>query len=153
MDRQDRKILNLLQADGRRAYSEIGEKVGLSTTAVKDRIDKLQAKGVLKHFSIDVAIRPVGYRVKAFIFVGIDKPEDCKRFEEVISDNPNIQECHHVTGVFNYLLKVLATDMEELERLLSDQLKIPGIVSRTETTIVFSSIKDSRYVDCLVEGE
>lgn len=149
MDASDRKILNILQKNGRCSYSEIGGAVGLSTTAVKDRIDKLVAGGILQNFSIEIAPKPAGYDVIAFVFVGIDKPEDCKRFEKMAADIPNIQECHHVTGLFNYLLKVLATDMEDLENLLTKQIKIPGIVSRTETTIVFSSVKNSSYVECL----
>ncbi len=153
MDRQDRQILNILQEDGRRSYSEIGNSVGLSTTAIKDRIDKLISHGVLKNFSCVVSEKAIGYGVIAYILVGIDKPEDCDVFEGVVSNLSQVQECHHVTGAFNYILKVLAPDMAALEGLLADHIKIRGVVSRTETTIVFSSIKNSSFVDCAkIEG-
>lgn len=148
MDKQDRHILNILQEDGRRSYSEIGNSVGLSTTAVKDRIDKLVGQSVLKNFSCVVSEKAVGYGVIAFILAAIDRPEDCDVFEGMVSGISQIQECHHVTGAFNYILKVLAADMAALEALLSDHIKIRGVVSRTETTIVFSSIKNSSFVDC-----
>ncbi len=138
-----------MQRDGRCSYSEIGGAVGLSTTAVKDRIDKLTANGFLKNFSVDVDYNAIGYGVVAFILVGIDKPDDCTVFEKSISDATKILECHHVTGAFNYLLKVLAVDMADLENLLSEHIKLSGIVSRTETTIVFSSPKTGNFVDCM----
>jgi len=153
MDKQDRQILNIIQQDGRRPYAEIGNAVGLSITAVKDRIDKLQNRGSLKKFSADVAVKAVGYDVLAFISVGIDQPVDCNDFEAHILTIPEVQECHHVTGAFNYLVKVLAKDMEDLERLLSKDIKTAGIVSRTETMIVFSSLKNSSFVDCLAIEE
>ncbi|MEH6403023.1 MAG: Lrp/AsnC family transcriptional regulator [Sneathiella sp.] len=149
MDNQDRQILNIIQLEGRRPYAEIGNVVGLSITAVKDRLDKLLKRGSLKKFSAEVGIKAAGYDVLAFVSIGIDKPEDCNGFETHVLTIPQVQECHHVTGAFNYLVKILAKDMSDLETLLSTQIKIPGIVSRTETTIVFSSIKNSSFVDCL----
>ncbi|MBL4908016.1 MAG: Lrp/AsnC family transcriptional regulator [Sneathiella sp.] len=150
MDMQDRQILNILQKDGRRSYSEIGNSVGLSTTAVKDRIDKLIKNSVLQNFSAEISENSVGLGVIAFILVGIDNPDDCEAFERMASNVSQIQECHHITGGFNYILKVLTTDMAALETLLSKHIKMTGIVSRTETTIVFSSIKNSNFVDCVL---
>lgn len=149
MDKQDRQILNIVQQEGRRSYSEIGSTVGLSITAVKDRIDKLQARGNLVNFSAVVDSKSAGYDVLAFISVGIDQPENCQIFEARILALTQVQECHHVTGPFNYVLKVLAKSLLDLETLLSGRIKIPGVVSRTETTIVFSSIKNSSFVDCV----
>lgn len=151
MDIQDRQILNILQKDGRCSYAEIGASVGLSITAIKDRIDKLVASGVLKNFSATVGGEAVGYGIIAFILVGIDRPADCAAFENGVAGIDRIQECHHVTGAFNYILKVLAEDMTDLERILSSYVKMPGIVSRTETTIVFSSTKNSSFIDCLLQ--
>jgi len=148
MNSQDRSILNILQKDGRCSYSDIGKTVGLSTTAVKDRIDKLIQKGSLKNFSATIAAEDAGYSVMAFVFVGIDRIEQCQEFEQTILGLSNVMECHHVTGMFNYLLKVISKDMRELEQLLVNEIKIPGMVSRTETTIVFSSVKHSGFVDC-----
>ncbi len=153
MDRQDRQILNILQKDGRCSYAEIGRSVGLSITAVKDRVDKLQNKSILKNFSASIDEKSAGYGIIAFVLVGIDKSEDCAVFEEKVSGVPTIQECHHVTGAFNYILKVLALDMGDLEAQLTNHIKVEGIVSRTETTIVFSSVKNQSFVDCMRLGD
>ncbi|WP_169542793.1 Lrp/AsnC family transcriptional regulator [Sneathiella aquimaris] len=149
MDRLDRKILNIAQKDGRIAYAEIGRQVGLSITAVKDRLDKLSSKGVLQHYSVVVAPQNVGYSVLAYVFVAIDDVQSFEGFEKSMIEIPYVQECHHVTGNFNYSLKVLARDLDHLEDLLITRIKMPGIVSRTETTVVLSSVKNTGFVDCV----
>lgn len=151
MDTQDRIILDALQKDGRCSYASLGERVGLSVTAVKERIGKLHRAGALRNFSIEVDEVQVGYSILAFIFIGIDRPEDCANFEKAMIELPQVQECHHVTGAFNYLVKVIAQDMTSLETLLSSRIKLSKIVSRTETTIVFSSPKKTAFVDCQLE--
>jgi len=149
MDLLDRKILNLLQEDSRRSYASIGREVGVSVTAVKDRTDRLAKKGILKNFTINIDPVPVGYGVLAFVFVGLEKSEDCQIFETNILNSEEVLECHHITGAFNYLLKVTTTSMEELERLIRTRIKIPGFACRTETTIVFSSPKKDPFLDCI----
>lgn len=152
MNRVDREILNILQKDSRKSYSSIGEEVGLSVTAVKDRIDKLLAKGVFQNFSINLDRQRVGADVLAFVQVAIDRLEDCQTFETKMLKTDSVLECHHITGAFNYLLKLVAPSMAELEKILTDDIKITGVVSRTETTIVFSSQKDSAFIDCVKMG-
>lgn len=149
MDLLDRKILNLLQEDSRRSYASIGREVGVSVTAVKDRIDRLAKKGVLKNFTINIDPVPVGYSVLAFVMVGLEKTEDCQTFETKILNCVEVLECHHITGAFNYLLKVTAKSMEDLERLIGTHIKMPGFACRTETTIVFSSPKKEGFLDCV----
>jgi Lrp/AsnC family transcriptional regulator, leucine-responsive regulatory protein len=149
LDSQDKQLLNLLQWDSRQSYARLGQQIGLSVTAVKDRIDKMQARGDIEKFTVVVPPSAAGYNVVAFVFVGIDQPEQCKIFENAIRQIPQIQECYHVTGGFNYLLKVLAADMSELENVVSTRIKSSKIASRTETTIVFSSPKVSGFVDCV----
>lgn len=149
LDLQDRKILNLLQEDGRHSYSHIGKEIGLSITAVKDRIDKLTVAGVLKNFSVVVDEKKVGYSILAFVFIGIEALEDCNQFEMQMREIEEVQECHHVTGAFNYLIKVLSPDMESLEKLLANRIKSSVRISRTETTIVFSSAKNTAFVNAL----
>ncbi|MBO6826038.1 MAG: Lrp/AsnC family transcriptional regulator [Sneathiella sp.] len=149
MDLLDRKILNLLQEDSRRSYASIGREVGVSVTAVKDRIDRLVKKGILKNFTINIDAVKVGYGVLAFIFVGFEKSEDCQTFETNVLNSEEVLECHHITGAFNYLLKVTASSMEDLEQLISARIKVPGLSCRTETTIVFSSPKKDPFLDCI----
>ncbi|GLQ06029.1 Lrp/AsnC family transcriptional regulator [Sneathiella chinensis] len=153
LDDLDARILNLLQEDSRRAYGDIGRQVGLSTTAVKDRIDKLRDRGVLENFSVSVSVGKAGFDVVAFILVGIDRPADCALFEKQVLAVPEIQECHHVAGAFNYLLKVVTRNLSSLEHLLSTRIKMPDVVSRTETTIVFSSVKSRGMLDCTLALE
>lgn len=148
IDSINSKILHILQTDSRRSYSEIGNIVGLSITAVKERIVKLSERGVLSGYSALVNPKVAGFGILAFVFVSIDKSEQCRQFEQTVKKCADIQECHHVTGVFNYLLKVRARSVEDLERVLEEEIKRPGITARTETTLVLSSAKETAYLDC-----
>lgn len=148
IDGVNSKILAILQKDSRRSYSDIGSRVGLSITAVKERIVKLSERGVLGGYSALVNPKAAGFDILAFIFVSIDKSEHCRQFELSVKKCPEIQECHHVTGMFNFLLKVRARNVEDLERILAEEIKRPGIVARTETTLVLSSAKETAYLDC-----
>ncbi len=153
IDEVNRKILHILQNDNRRSYGDIGGKVGLSITAVKERISKLIERGVITRFAAQVNSDQVGFGILAFIFVTIDKTEQCSQFEQAVKKCAEVQECHHVTGVFNYLLKVRARSVADLERILAEEIKRPGITARTETTIALSSPKETTYLDCQPDVE
>jgi Lrp/AsnC family leucine-responsive transcriptional regulator len=83
-----------------------------------------------------------GYHLLAMMFVSIDKTEQIDNFRKQIVAFPQVLECHHIAGEYDYLLKLLLRDTAELEHFLSRQLKsIPG-VARTNTQIILSSLKE-----------
>jgi Lrp/AsnC family leucine-responsive transcriptional regulator len=147
LDEIDRRLLILAQEDGRRPYAELAAEVGLSVSAVNERMRRLRARGVVTGVVALIAPRAVGLGVLAFVRVLLDGPEHEAAFRDGVVAAPEIQECHHITGEWSYLLKVRARDTGHLEDVLTTRIKVlPGVV-RTHTVIALSSPKESSAID------
>lgn len=143
MDEHDRQLLKLVQTNSKLSYAELGEGVGLSISAVNERLKKLQAQGMIRDYVARLNPAGLGLDLLAFVAVVLAEPRHEPGFLERIAAVPEIQECHHVTGDFSYLLKVRVKNTSALEKLLKEQLKtIPGLV-RTYTSIVLSTAKET----------
>ena len=143
MDEKDVNLLKFIQRDARASSSRLGRLVGLSTSAVNERIRKMKKNGVLKEYVTVLNPAAVGLDVCAFIQVLLRGPDDEVEFLERVRDLPEVSECHHVTGQFSYLLKVRTPNVSHLELLLRDAIKNMDGVTRTETMIVLSSPKET----------
>lgn len=149
MDDIDRKILAHLQLNGRDSYADIGKSVGLSVSAVNDRLKKLIAAGAIRRFAGLVDPAAVGRNLLAFVSVLLERPEHDAPFLAAIAELSDVQECHHVTGDWSYLLKIRVADTAALERVISGKIKtLPG-VARSQTVIALSSAKDDPALACL----
>ncbi|HET7095427.1 MAG TPA: Lrp/AsnC family transcriptional regulator [Thermomicrobiales bacterium] len=151
-DATDRAILSMLQDDCRTPYATIGERVGLSTSAVNERLHKLRQRGVLRRCVGVVEPRRAGFDVCAFVQVLLDRPDRDAAFIAGVQTLPAVQEAHHVTGPYSYLLKARVRDTARLEALLAQIKALPG-VSRTETQIALSSPKESTTLDLTDDDE
>ena len=146
LDAIDRQLLQLLQADDRVSLGELGKAVGLAPSSVNERIKRLTEQGAITGFHARVAPEAVGLDLLAYMFVGWADPETEAPFLKRITREPAVLECHHVTGAWNYLMKVRLRNTGQLERFLADVIKtVPG-VQRTETLIVLSSAKETTVV-------
>lgn len=142
LDDIDYKILSLLQQNGRLTQMELAAEVGMSQPAVAERLKKLELEGVILGYAARVDARMIGKDITAFIGVTIEHPKYNPGFAKKILALSDVLECHHVTGQDSYLLKVKTENTETLDRLISEQIRtIPG-VTRTQTTIVMSSVKE-----------
>jgi len=153
LDDRDRRILDLVQRDGRMPQAEIARRVGLSTAAVNERLRKLETGGFIRRVVAVVDARAVGARVTAFVEVFIEHP----RFETVFMDAmrtlDEVQECHHITGEFSLMLKVRVRDMEALQELLIQRINGMEGVRQTRTIIVLSTSKEESFVPTGANGE
>ncbi|MFM7346179.1 MAG: Lrp/AsnC family transcriptional regulator [Tagaea sp.] len=150
MDAIDRKILDHLQYHGRDSYAQIGEVVGLSVSAINDRIKKLRNTGAVRHWSAVIDPSIAGRNLLAFVSIQLERPEHDKPFVERVAGLDDVQECHHVTGDWSYVLKVRVRDTAALERLIVDKLKtVPGVV-RSQTVIALSSSKETHALTCTI---
>jgi len=146
LDGIDLKIIELLQQNARATQSEIAAAVGLTQPAVAERIRKLEHESVILGYAARVDGRKLGKDITAFIGVGIDNPRHNAGFARKILSLTDVLECHHVTGQDSYLLKIVTESTESLDRLISEQIRtIPG-VTRTQTTIVMSSVKEGSHI-------
>ena len=142
MDPIDAKLLNLLQEDCSRSLAELSKRIDLSISAVNERLKKLRARGDIRAYVALINPLTVGYTMCAFVQVLVNGKRNEHAFIESVVKMPEIQECHHVSGEFPYLLKVWARDLRHLEHLLDREIKTRKGVVRTQASIVFSSPKD-----------
>lgn len=143
LDDKDLAILEILQRNGKLSHAEIGRIVRLGVSAVNERIHKLVQRGVIIGWVARLAPAALGLDLLAYVYVLIERPEIATAFLELTSQLPEIQECHHTAGEWNYLLKVRVRNTAALEALLTNRLKVlPGII-RTHTVIILTSHKDT----------
>lgn len=143
LDDIDHRLLALLQKDDRVPVAELGKTLGVPPSTLNDRIRRLIKLGIIKGFHAHLDPEKVGLDLLAFVFVGWSDPETEKLFLAAIADAPQVQEAHHVTGGWNYLIKVRLRATRDLEGFFDAVLKkVPG-VQRTETLIVLSSPKET----------
>jgi Lrp/AsnC family leucine-responsive transcriptional regulator len=143
LDAIDRKILRLLQENGRMTNAALADAVGLTATPMLQRIKKLEQSGVIARYAAIVDRFAVGRRTLAYVEVklGEHKLSTHNRFVEAVCAFPEVLECHHVAGEEDFLLKVVVRDIEEYESFLLHKLtRIPGI-DRVKTTFVLSTRK------------
>ena len=134
LDRVDWHILQLLQENGRFTYAEIGRAVGLSAPAVAERIHRLEEADLIEGYHAQINPAKVGLHVLAFVRVSVPR-EKYPKFTVLVNQLPQVMECHHVTGVEAFILKVAVASVEELERLVEQV----GKYGATMTSVVMSS--------------
>ncbi len=143
LDETDKQLLTLLQEDAHLGFAELGKRVGMSVSAVNERVKKLETQGYIEHYAARINAQAVGLDLCAFIHVLVDKPEHEDRFIERMKTMPEVQECHHITGEFSYLVKVRVSNTAALEQLIKYGFKALGGIIRTQTFIVLSSPKET----------
>ena len=142
MEEIDRQILNLLARDGRMSFTDLGKATGLSTSAVHQRVRRLEQRGVIRGYAAVVDPEAVGLSLTAFVSVTpLDQgaPDDVP---DRLAPLPEIEACHSVAGDENYILKVRVSTPGALEQLLA-RIRAAASVS-TRTTIVLSTPYESR---------
>ena len=143
LDDTDRQLLALLQNDDRLSLADLGKNVGLAASSVNERIKRLVTRGVIEGFHAHVVPEELGLDLLAFVFVGWSNPATEAPFLARVAAAPAVLECHHVTGSWNYLLKVRLPNTRDLERFLGHVIKEVQGVERTETIIALSSAKET----------
>lgn len=145
LDDLDRLILQYLQQDGRMTSLELSRQVELSPAGLQKRLKKLERTGVIDGYVTLINREALGLNLLCFMQVTLahDQPTCIGAFCDRIQDLPEILECHHLTGEFDYLLKIVVVNHQDLERFLQEQIiHLPG-VERIKTDIVLSEVKTS----------
>lgn len=112
MDQIDVDILEVLQTSGRMSMVDLGKKVNMSQPAVKERVRKLEEKGVIQHYQASISAKNIGKGVTTFILF---QTNDCSKFVTFCEQSPEVIDLYRISGQFNYLMKVVTTSMESLE--------------------------------------
>lgn len=145
LDELDLRILGHLQADSSISAAELARRVALSSPGLQKRLRKLTDAGVILRQVAILQREAVDLDLLCFVQVTLahHQPDAVAGFRRAVQDLPDVLECHHLTGEFDYLLKVVARNHRDLERFLVERLTpIPG-VDKIRTSIVLNEIKSS----------
>ena len=140
MDILDYRILECLKGNSREKASVIGAKINLSTSAVIERIKKLESAGIISQYTAIIDQSALGRELAAFISVSLEHPKYNEEFINQINRNDSIVECHYIAGDFDFILKVITKTGKNLEEILNFVNSIGG-VSLTRTSVVLSTNK------------
>jgi Lrp/AsnC family leucine-responsive transcriptional regulator len=139
----DLAILAVLQRDGRASYAEIGAAAGMSAPSAHERVKRLESRGIIRGFAALVDAGAVGFGVLAFSRIRQAPGTTTTDLTADFAAIPEVEDCHHVAGEADYLLKIRATDTLDLERVMQRVQAIRHVYT-TETEIVFSTAFERR---------
>ncbi|WP_289034270.1 Lrp/AsnC ligand binding domain-containing protein [uncultured Roseibium sp.] len=145
LDRTDRKILRLLQDDGRLTNAELATRVNVSAATCHRRTQRLFQEGFIKSVRAQVEPQSVGLGALVMVGVVLDRstPESFAAFEAAVVKMPSLLDCNLVAGDFDYLLKIRVKDMPDFNRLHARELiTLPG-VRQTRTFFVMKEVTDN----------
>ncbi len=143
IDQNDRKILRLLQAQGRLSNIELAEKIALSPTATTERVKRLTREGYIAGYSARLSPEKLGRGLLVFVEIKLERttPDIFDSFAAAVKNSDDVMECHMVAGGFDYLVKARVAGMEAYRTFLSETiLTLPG-VRETHTYVVMEEIK------------
>lgn len=130
LDGTDRRILEVLQRDGRITNAALAERVSLSESACLRRVHALEHSGLISGYGARIDPQMVGLPVSVFVSITLDRQDqtDLKVFEDAVRRIPEVMECYLMTGDFDYLVRVAVADTADFERVHSQALtRLPGV--------------------------
>jgi Lrp/AsnC family leucine-responsive transcriptional regulator len=143
LDEVDIQLLSLLQEDGRITNADLAKRVGLSPPSVLQRVRTLEKLGLIREYAALLDYERLGLRITALAMVSLSlhQEQPIERFRKAIQDIPEVLECYHVSGEFDFLLKIVVRDMRAYEQLIRERLsKIKGI-GQIKTSFVLATPK------------
>ena len=139
LDTVDREILGILVRNARTSFRELGERVSLSANATAERVRRLRDSGVIAGFTAVVDPAASGRTLVALIDVRLDGPAETSRFERLIESLDEVTDAAHVTGRFDYQLRVACRDVASLDSIIGE-LKRKGGVVETDTRLALRTL-------------
>jgi DNA-binding Lrp family transcriptional regulator len=143
LDRYDRLILEALQRDGRISNVQLAGLVNLSESACLRRVRALEDSGMIERYAALVSQTQAGLPVDVLVHIGLKREEQSElaAFEEAVKEIPEVMECYLMTGEFDYLLRVVVSDMADFERLHKESLtRLPG-VARVNSSVAIRTVQ------------
>ena len=145
LDRIDRHILELLQADGRMTNIELARRVGLSPPPCLRRVRSLEEAGLIRGYHAELAAEALGFGVTVFAQIGLQSQAeiDLKAFETLIAGWPEVREAHMLAGETDFILKIVARDWDSYQRFLSTRLTPAPNVAHVKSALVLRVSKSA----------
>ena len=143
IDTIDRVILRNLQAEGRITNVELAERAGLTAPPCLRRVRALEEAGAIRGYHADLDPDAMGYTITVFAMVSLKSQAeaDLRAFEEHVAALPQVRECHMLNGEIDFILKVVAHDLQEFQRFLTSQLTPAPNVAHVKTSLTIRTSK------------
>jgi DNA-binding Lrp family transcriptional regulator len=153
LDHIDRTLLEALQIDGRMSNAELARRVDLSSPGLHKRLRRLEDAGVIRGYVALVDREAVGYDMLCFVQVTLQRhePDAVDNFRREVQMMAEVLECHHITGEYDYLLKVVVRNRKHLERFILETLTPVRGMDKIRTSLVLSEIKATTAVQVCQE--
>jgi len=144
LDPIDRLILRNLQADGRITNVELAARAGLTAPPCLRRVRALEEQGVVKGYHADLDSEALGYGITVFAMVSLKSQAetDLRAFEEHVATLPQVRECHMLNGEIDFVLKIVAHDLQEFQRFLTSSLTTAPGVEHVKTSLTIRTSKN-----------
>lgn len=148
LDAVDLKILKLLQLDGKQTNKELAGKLSMSVTAIYERIKKLERNAVISGYSARIRREALGWDL--IVFCQIKLLQHSKKyldtFEHEVLALDEVTECYHVSGAYDYLLKVLVKDMDHFRDFMVTKLTTLQHIGSTQSSFTINEVKNNLYL-------
>jgi len=143
LDDTNRKILSILQSNGSITNAELARKVGLAPASTLERVRKLESSGVISAYVALVNNEKVGKPILAIVEITMSDHSagSIRAFQEAVQEIPEILECYHVAGEKDFILKIVAADIPDYERLAVTKIAVIPNIGRVSTMFVLSTKK------------
>jgi len=148
IDKIDVSLLNLLQSNTKLNTKELAQKVGLSITPTYERIKRLEKEGYIKQYVaiLDRKLIDKNLMVISFVSLILHSRDMQIEFEKSVIEYAEVIECFHVTGTYDYQLKVVVSDMEEYQSFVKNKLSSINNIANVQSSFVMSSLKDTTAI-------
>lgn len=143
LDDTDKKLLSLLQRNAKMTTKQLAHHLNLSTTPVFERIKRLERTGVIEKYVAIINKEKVGKELVAFCNVSLKQHSHdvIREFESEIAKLPEVIECHHIAGMFDYTLKVITQNMDTYHNFIYNKLASVDNVGNVQSSFVMREIK------------
>lgn len=145
LDAIDLRILDQLQRDGRLTMTELGERVGLSTSPCSQRVRRLEARGIITGYHARVRPEALGRPLLVFVEISLAQKSEqiFKRVRDELQNMPEVLECHLISGSYDYLVKARLAGMAEYRHLLGTMLQQMPVPAQSNSYVVMEEVKES----------
>lgn len=151
LDDIDQLILKTIQTNANLSNVELARMINLSPPATHGRMKRLESEGYIKNYVTILNREKLGFDLLCFIYVktSIHQTEQLEAFEEAIVSMPEVLECHHITGEYDFLLKVVLKDSSDLKNFIGNKLSSHGSISGIQTSLSYEEVKSTTALPLL----
>ncbi|MFQ3577021.1 MAG: Lrp/AsnC family transcriptional regulator [Cytophagales bacterium] len=148
LDNIDKKILEILQKDGKITNAQLSKDIGLSPAPTLERVKKLETSGLIKSYHAEIDKEKLGIGVTVFVLISLSshKLNQISSFAEKMSKIDEVVECYHITGQGDFLLKILTRDIPSYQKLILEKLSQIEEIGNMQSMITLSSFKESKVL-------